>query len=272
MDNLNLSAAFNLLLALLAAYVVLRYLPDLIDWVLDRYFPRIGKEWGYFWVLLATLIVGSALFATGVLVTDDSQRVNELLFTVGAPALIFTFQSWIRDALAGLGLNLYRPMRVGDWIISMGKMGGVTRIGLFRTEMTTLGLDRVSFRNSDLFSTQIRNLSTIPFYEVNTVIHTADYAGYGHNVGQYLSDIEEIALRVQEKVCPEALAFDRLRAKAYLLGFGPQSDEITVISYAAAYRDAVSEMHVAMAEALRPLGVVVGQVTANSIENVVLRR
>jgi hypothetical protein len=55
--------------------------------------------------------------------------------------------------------------------------------------------------------------------------------------------------------------------------FGPSSDHINVIFFTYdrddVYGIAIDAMHTALAAALRPRGVVLGQVTANTIDNTV---
>ena len=263
MDVYTVVTAFNILMFLLFGIALLRVLPGLIYKLFDR-FPVMNREAGYLLVLLAVLTVGITLFATETLTLDEDSRLGGLIFVVGTSALIFTYNEWIRDAFAGLALHFFMPIKVGDWIVANGHMGGIKQMGIFRTDLETLGLDVVSFRNSGLFAASISNLSTIPFYEVKTVLHTAHYAGYQHGIREYLADVEAVARDVQEKISPAAAKIERYKARAYLLGFGPTSDLITVVSYAEAYRDAVNEMHIAIAEAMRSKGLILGHMEIES--------
>ncbi|MGB1252275.1 MAG: mechanosensitive ion channel domain-containing protein [Candidatus Promineifilaceae bacterium] len=266
-----IASTINLLPILFIGWALLRYLPTIIDKGFDL-LPSIDKTWGLFVFLIVVALVGILLVSTGLTSLNTSPRVLEIVYAIGAPAIIFTYKDWLKDGLAGIGLQIHRQLHIGDWITVSDKMGRIARLGLFRTTLHTLGLDEITIRNSELFDANIFNHSSTPFFEIKMIIHTAGYADYQHDMRAYLAEVEAIAQRVQEQVSPAAAAQDRLRARAYLLEFGGSSDIVTVISYASLWREAISETHTAMAEALRSKGVVLGQVNANTFDNVMAYR
>ncbi len=88
----------------------------------------------------------------------------------------------------------------------------------------------------------------------------------------YKAVVLEIAERVQDEICPDAYKMDR-NPKVLFMEFGPSSDHIHVIFYTYdrddLYGIAIDAMHTALAAELRPRGVVLAQVNANTLENAV---
>lgn len=271
MDGSLVSTGLYILGALVLGYGLFRFLPQVLDSILNR--TPFNKTLGYFVSDSMGFLIILVLIVSGVLQLDENARVVAILITVGSGAFIFTSEGWIQDAFAGIGLQIYNKFKIGDWVTISGNRGKVARLGLFRTDLETLQLDLVSVRNSEVLSSNIINHSGIPFREIEIIVHTADYGEYGENIRRYLADVQQIALRVQAEICPPILEHSRLRVKTYFLEFGSSSDFVTVVYYAfdrdEAYRDAVSAMHVAMAEELRAKGVVLGQVNGNTIDNVI---
>ncbi|MGB1252276.1 MAG: mechanosensitive ion channel family protein [Candidatus Promineifilaceae bacterium] len=275
MDISFLTTGLYVLSILAGAYILLRFLPQAVDKIIDR-IPVIDKTLGYFISDSSGLVILIILIVSGIFQLDANARLVATLITVGSGAFIFTTEGWVHDAFSGIGLQIYNQFRVGDWVTVAGVRGHIVRLGLFRTDLETLELDLVSVRNTQVFGSNIINHSGIPFREISVIVHTADYGEYGDDIRGYLAAVETIARRVEKSVCPEAAVEAGLHAKAYFLEFGSSSDYITVVYYSydrdEAYRDAVSAMHVAMAEELRPKGVILGQVNANTIDNVMTYR
>ena len=270
MSESFLTTGVYVLLLLIAVYILLRFLPKILDQLIDR-LPIKDKSLAYFISDAAGVLVIIAILVSGIFQLEANVRLIAGLITVGSGAFIFTTEGWIQDAFSGIGLQIFNKFRIGDWVTVSGTRGHIVRLGLFRTDLETLELDVVSVRNTEVFGSNIVNHSGIPFREISVVVHTADYGEYGNDIRRYLADVETVARRVEYEICPEAVDEAGLDANVYFFEFAGASDSITVVYYAfdrdQAYRNAVSAMHVAMAEEFRPKGVVLGEIS-KTVENI----
>lgn len=262
------------LLTFIAAAIALRLLPTILDSVFDRVpgMNRFDKTAAYF--LSDSLGIGF-LIMLGVFTLSRMPvdgRIVALVVTVASGAFIFTSEGWAQDALAGISLQLYPQYRVGEWItVGEERRGRVMRVGLFRTFLSTLDLDIISIKNSKILAEDVINHSGIEFRRVRIILHTAGYGVYGNDIRAYKVAVGEIAQVVQDDICPEASLKRDLHPQVYFLEFGSSSDHIFVSYYTydqdEKYSRAVDAMHTALAETLRPQGVVLGQVNATTIDN-----
>lgn len=223
-------------------------------------------------IIFVGVVIG--LFIYGLSSLDESAQLIAILITVVSGAFIFTSEGWIQDAFAGIGLQLSKTYEVGDLVTLVGERGRVVSLGLFRTELETLGLDVVSLRNSQILQNNVMNHSGRPFRRVSIIVHTAGYGEFDEDIDAYVDAVRAIARKVQTEICPEAVGNERLliETDAFFVEFGSSSDFIKVLFYTydqdEVYDTALSAMHMAMARELRPRGVVLGQVNANTIDNV----
>jgi small conductance mechanosensitive channel len=222
-------------------------------------------------IAVATVI---GLFVYGLTSLQGSAQLIAILITVVSGAFIFTSEGWIQDAFAGVGLQMSKSYEVGDLVTLVGERGRVISLGLFRTELETFGLDIVSLRNSQILQGNVVNHSGRPFRRIDMIVHTAGYGEFDQDIDGYIGTVRAIARDVQKKICPEALDNRKLLVPvdAFFIEFGSSSDFVKVVFYTydkdEVYDAALSAMHMAMARELRPRGVVLGQVNANTIENV----
>ncbi len=262
------------LVSFLLLAIALRLLPNVLDRLFDNVpgFDRIDKTAAYFLSdsFGITLLILFGVFALAQL--PDDGRLVALVITVASGAFIFTSEGWAQDALAGISLQLYPQYSVGHWVtIGDERRGRVVRVGLFRTYLKTLELDIITIKNSKILGEDVINHSGITLRQINIILHTAGYGEYGDDIVRYKEDVLAIAKQVQSDICPDAALEDGLYAKVFFMEFGSSSDHILVTYYTydqdEAYYEAVDAMHMAFAEILRPRGVVLGQVNANTIDN-----
>lgn len=254
--------------------IALRLLPKVLDRLFDSVpgFDRIDKTAAYFlsdsFGITILLLLG--IFALSR--TPGDGQLVALVITVASGAFIFTSEGWAQDALAGVSLQLYPQFHVNEWVtVGEERRGRVVRVGLFRTYLRTLELDVITIKNSKILSEDVINHSGIALRQIRIILHTAGYGEYGDDIVRYKSDVLAIAEDVQNRLCPDAVLEDNLHPQIYFMEFGSSSDHITVTYYTydqdEAYYEAVDAMHMAFAEILRPRGVVLGQVNANTIDN-----
>jgi len=271
MDN-NFLIYFAIGIGLLfVSYLILRYLPRLIDLFFEKVpgVKRVDKTLAYFLSdSFGTLLVGIGIFYAVSLLPQSAQAIA-MLITVGSGAFIFISEGWLGDALAGISLQLFPQFGVDDWVTLGGdKRGKVVRLGLFRTQLYTVDLDIISVKNTKVLAEDILNHTGLFLRRLDIILHTADYGEFGDDIQAYKDAIIEVADTVQEEICPEA----RLQGHepmVHLMEFGPSSDHFHLFFYTYDRDDicpsSVDAMHTAMATALRPRGVLLGQVNANTI-------
>jgi small-conductance mechanosensitive channel len=263
------------LIALAISYILFRNLPRLIDYIFDRVpgLKKVDKTLAYF--LSDSFGIALIVLATIYLITllPENATFVAILVTVGSGAFIFISEGWFGDALAGVSLQLFPQYKVGDWVTLTGdKRGQVKRLGLFRTELVTIDLDVISIKNGGILSSDIINHSGIPLRRLNIIAHTAGYGKFGDDVRAYKAAVLAIAEKVQDEICPDARQMGRT-PKVLFMEFGSSSDHIHVIFFTYDRDDvfgaAIDAMHTALAAELRPQGVVLGQVNATTLDNVI---
>jgi small conductance mechanosensitive channel len=261
--------------AIIVIYILFHYLPRLMETLFEKApgLRRVDKTLSYF--IADSLGIGMVfvLIIYGITLLPQNATLIAMLVTIASGAFIFLSEGWFGDALAGIGLQLFRQFKVGDWVTLGGdKRGKVARVGLFRTRIQTLALDVVSIKNAKILSEDIINHSGMPLRRMDLTVHTADYGDFGHNIHEYKAAIKEVADQVQDYICPEARE-SGLEPGVFLTEFGSSSDHIHLIFFTydrdEVYGSSMDAMHTALADRLRPNGVVLGQVNANTIDNVV---
>ncbi len=270
---MNLISSTYILGAVLAAVLLMTLRTRVWNGVIEK-MPDKRRSIISLLIDLISVSVVIGLFIYGLSTLDDSAQFVAILITVISGAFIFTSEGWVQDAFAGVGLQMSNTYKVGDLVTLVGERGRVVSVGLFRTKLETLGLDIVSLRNSQVLQNNVVNHSGRPFRRATMIVHTAGYGEFEDDIDGYVATVRAIARKVQAEICPEAVGDKRLLVEtdAFFAEFGSSSDFIKVIFYTydqdEVYDAANSAMHMAMARELRPRGVVLGQVNANTIDNV----
>lgn len=78
-------------------------------------------------------------------------------FGIGGIAVALAAQNLLGDLFASLSIVLDRPFEVGDFVIVGDFMGAVEKIGLKTTRVRSLSGEQITFGNTDLLGSRIRN-------------------------------------------------------------------------------------------------------------------
>ncbi|MCP4142073.1 MAG: mechanosensitive ion channel family protein [Chloroflexi bacterium] len=258
------------------SYVLFRNIPKWIDYLFDRVplLNKVNKTLAHFLAdsFGITLVVMAIVYF--ILLLPENASFVAVLLTIASGAFIFISEGWFGDALAGISLQLFPQYQVDDWVtLTDNQRGRVKRLGLFRTELVTIELDVISIKNGEIIAKNIINHSGIPLRRVDIIAHTADYGVFGDDIHAYKKAVLKIAEQAQDKVCPDARETGHLPAVLFT-EFGASSDHIHVIFFTYdrddLYGIALDTVHTALAAELRPKGVVLGQVNANTLLDGVL--
>lgn len=82
------------------------------------------------------------------------------IFAAAGLAIGLALQGTLSNIAAGVMLMLFRPFKLGDFVVVAGKEGVVTEMSLFTTELTTIDHRQVIIGNGDVFGTTIENLTS----------------------------------------------------------------------------------------------------------------
>lgn len=248
-----------------AGYTVFRYLPRLIDQFFDKVpvFNRLNKTLAYFISesIGIGLVVMLGIYGMGQL--PESAALIAVLLTVASGAFIFTSEGWVTDAFAGMSLQLFPQYQIDDWVTLNGKRGQVARVGLFRTDLSTMGLDIISVKNSKVLSSDIINHSGVKLRRLILLVRVADYGSYDLDVKAFKADALSIIAEIQDQLCPEAMKIEGKSPKMWFVEFGEASDHFNVVFFnkETGARKALDGINVALATAFRPKGVVFGDMS-----------
>ncbi len=255
------------------SYLVFRNLPRWIEkfFTLSP-FNKLDKTLTHFLADSLGIMVLVAAIVYGVLLLPEATALVAVLLTVASGAFIFISEGWFGDALAGVSLQLFPQFKIGDWVtLAENQRGQVKRLGLFRTELVTIDLDVISIKNADVIGKNLINHSGIPLRRVDIIAHTAGYGDFGDDIYAYKLAVLDIAEEVQDEICPEARESGKMPS-VFFSEFGSSSDHLHIIYFSYDrddyYGKTLDVMHTALAAKLRPQGVVLGQVNANTIDNI----
>jgi len=118
------------------------------DATLSRFFSALAR-----YVIISLSVIG-CLGVFGVETASFAAIIAALGLAIG-----LAFQNTLSNFAAGVMLLVFRPFKVGDWIIVAGITGGVEEIELFTTELTTLDNRKIVIPNSIIFSNPIENIT-----------------------------------------------------------------------------------------------------------------
>ena len=147
----------GVLLALLLAWLIGGWVRRLMmrafekarfDPTLSRFFSASARY------AVITLSVIGCLGVFGVETASFAAIIAALGLAIG-----LAFQNTLSNFAAGVMLLVFRPFKVGDWIIVSGITGSVEEIELFTTELTTLDNRKIVIPNSIIFSNPIENIT-----------------------------------------------------------------------------------------------------------------
>jgi len=122
-------------------------------------------------VLRWLLIVAAVLACLGVFGIETTSFAA----IIGAAGLAvgLAFQGTLSNFAAGVMLLVFRPFKVGDYIVAAGKEGTVAEIGLFVTAIDSLDNRRIYVGNTAIGASAIENYSAHPMRRVDIDVSIA---------------------------------------------------------------------------------------------------
>jgi len=187
----------------IAIFLVGKYIARQVSNLLKKGMTKAGTD---------TLLVGfianityGILLVAVVLAAVDSLGVNvtSLMAIVGAAGLAvgLAMKDSLSNFAAGVMIIIFRPFKIGDYILAGGTAGSVDEIGLFATMMHTPDNQRIIVPNSSIIGGNITNVSALPTRRVDLVFGIS----YDDNIGQ-ARDIIKAVIDADERILkdPEA--------------------------------------------------------------------
>ncbi len=135
-------------------------------------------------VAMKTLIIVIAVSVMGI----PMASIVALLATVGA-AIGLALQGGLSNIAGGILIMIFKPFKLGDYIISDGESGTVTDINVFYTTLKTVDNKTVMLPNGTVSGGKVVNLSTENLRRVDFEF-TVDY---GTNTDGVMALLEKIA-------------------------------------------------------------------------------
>jgi small conductance mechanosensitive channel len=117
-------------------------------------------------ILVASMLACLSVF--GVETTSFAAVIGAASLAVG-----LAFQGTLSNFAAGVMLLVFRPFKVGDYIVAAGKEGTVTEIGLFVTAIDSLDNRRIYLSNTAIGAGAIENYSANPLRRVDIDVNIA---------------------------------------------------------------------------------------------------
>jgi len=194
-----------------------RHVTDLFTIVLERHKTEVTlvnflKNIVYYALLVAVSI--AALGQLGI-------NTTSFLTVVGAAGLAIGLA--LKDSLgnfsAGVLLILFRPFKVGDFVMAGGVSGTVRQISIFNTELATPDNQQVLVPNSAIMSNVITNVNANPTRRIDLSIGI----GYGDSM-QKAKDVLACIIAEESRILAEpapAIAVAELAASSVNLVVRP---------------------------------------------------
>lgn len=116
-------------------------------------------------VILFIVVLIGVLGYFGVDVTSVAALLAAAGFTVG-----MALQGTLSNFAAGIIILVFRPYKIGDWIVAAGSSGKVVEIALFTTNLTTADNRKLIVPNSEIFGSTIENVTALPIRRVDVSV------------------------------------------------------------------------------------------------------
>ena len=166
----------------IAIFIVGKFIARKLSNVLEKVMLKAGTD-KLLVSFLSNLTYGILLVAV-VLAAIDSLGVNvtSLLAIVGAAGLAvgLAMKDSLSNFAAGVMIIIFRPFKIGDYILAGGTAGVVDEIGMFATMMHTPDNQRIIVPNSSIIGGNITNVSALPTRRIDLVFGIS----YDDNIGQ----------------------------------------------------------------------------------------
>jgi len=125
-------------------------------------------------IALNVALVVAILGYFGLETTSFAALIAAVGIAIGA-----AWAGLLSNFAAGAFLLMFRPFKVGDYILAGGVEGTVEEIGLFATTINTPDNVMTVVGNAKIFSDNIKNYSTNPYRRVDLVAQLAHAVGGG---------------------------------------------------------------------------------------------
>jgi small conductance mechanosensitive channel len=126
----------------------------------------------FFGSLLRWLVVVGAVLAClgvfGIETTSFAAVIGAASLAVG-----LAFQGTLSNFAAGVMLLVFRPFKLGDYVVAGGKEGMVAELGLFSTALDTLDNRRIFVSNTAIGAGAIENYTAHPLRRVDIEVNVA---------------------------------------------------------------------------------------------------
>ena len=192
-----------------------------------------------FAILIVTILLALQMFGV------QTATILALLSGV-ALAIGLAVQGTLSNVAAGVMLLVLRPLKVGEWVAAGGSSGSVSRVGLFRTDLITLGNVLVSVPNTAMFEGSIQNYTRLGRRRMTAVVGVA-----------YDADLDQ-AMEVLRGVISANKAWDSDPAPyVYVSNLGDFSVDLSVWAWADGkmYWDAQAAFRLEAKKALDAAGI-----------------
>lgn len=162
----------------------------------------------FFGSLLRWLVIVAAVIAClgvfGIETTSFAALIGAAGLAVG-----LAFQGTLSNFSAGVMLLVFRPFKVGDYVVAGGKEGTVAEIGLFVTAIDTLDNRRIFVPNTAIGSGPIENYTLHPVRRVDVDVNI--------DGGQ---DIDATRLALEQAGASVSGRDEKRGSEVFLKGFG----------------------------------------------------
>lgn len=153
----NATAVLGALFGLFAAWIAAGWLSRLVYRSLklakiDETLARFTTKFTWWGILILALV--GCLESFGVKTTSYAAAIGAVGFSIG-----LAFQGALGNFAAGIMLLVFRPYKVGDFIVVAGQTGKVDEIDLFSTTLDTPDNRRIMIPNGSIFGNTIENMS-----------------------------------------------------------------------------------------------------------------
>ncbi len=177
-----------------------------MDVSLSRYLGKIIR------VVLLLLLIMTVAGMVGIETTSFIAILGASTLAIG-----MALQGSLANFAGGFLLLVFRPFKVGDYIVSDGEEGVVQEIGVFCTTLTTLDNRRIILPNGPLAGGKMTNVGV----ESNRRVDLSIGIGYGDDFNKAKTAIMEMA-KGDNRILSEPAPF------AGITDFGDSSVNLTV--------------------------------------------
>lgn len=149
---------------------------------------KIDDTLGAFFSSLARYVV--IIFTILAVLDRFGVETASLIAILGAASLAIglALQGTLSNVAAGMMLLIFRPFKIGQFVVAAGHAGSVKHIGLFVTEMATGDNVQIIIPNSQIWGSSIKNFSSNENRRVDLVIGI----GYDDDIDKAIAEIGSV--------------------------------------------------------------------------------